>query len=79
MERKLMTQNDMVAFKDYAVESKGMMFIITKQPDGQIYSLTSFGRTHKTKNYKKIKDLTRPHEMRVAEDEDYRAFEDRLI
>ena len=75
MKPKLLTQNEMQMYVDYAtLNSKGVLFILMKDHENNLHKLVSMDATTHHKNYTRVKNLTTARKMYVPTSEDYNLF-----
>lgn len=75
MKTKILSQEEMVVFKEYGTLNKGgKLFILMKDKDNNLYSLTKVDVTSHHHYYKKINSLTKPRKMFEPNAEDYNLF-----
>lgn len=75
MKTTLMTQNEMQMYKEYAtLNSKGVLFILMRDKDNNLHSLTHIDETSHHHHYKRIKNLTTARKMYEPTKEDYNLF-----
>lgn len=75
MKSKLLNQNEMQMYMDYAtLNSKGVLFILMRDHENNLHKLVSMDTTTHHKKYVRIKNLTTARKMYVPTSEDYNLF-----
>lgn len=75
MKTQTLTQNEMKVYQEYAtINSKGVLFILMRDTENNLYKLTSIDETSQHHRYARIKNLSSARKFFTPTREDYNLF-----